>query len=76
MVHQFVLQKIPQHFVCATMLQSSDPVNKLSWDNLVVAHAHLNGGEDAEVVPGEVAQGVHVELHGVLLLPKLQPTGQ
>ena len=41
-----------------------------------VAHAHLNGGEDAEVVLGEVAQGVHVELHGVLLLPKLQPTGQ
>ena len=33
-----------------------------------VAHAHLDGGEDAEVVLGEVAKGVHVKLHGVLLL--------
>ena len=43
-----------------------------------VAHAHLNGGEDAEVVLGEVAQGVHVELHGVLplLLQPAEATGQ
>ena len=43
-----------------------------------VAHAHLNGGEDAEVVLGEVAQGVHVKLHGVLplLLKKLQGSGE
>ena len=33
-----------------------------------VAHAHLDGGEDAEVVLGEVEKGVHVKLHGVLLL--------
>jgi hypothetical protein len=29
---------------------------------------YLNCGEDAEVVLGEVAQGVDVDLHGVLLL--------
>jgi hypothetical protein len=33
-----------------------------------VAHAHLDDGEDAEVILGEVAKGVHVKLHGVLLL--------
>lgn len=33
----------------------------------MVAHAHLAGGEDAEVVLGEVAEGIHVELHVVLL---------
>jgi hypothetical protein len=33
-----------------------------------VAHAHLDGGEDAEVVLGEVAKGIHVKLHSVLLL--------
>lgn len=33
-----------------------------------VAHAHLAGGEDAEVILGKVAEGVHVELHGLLLV--------
>jgi hypothetical protein len=33
-----------------------------------IAHAHLNSGEDAEVVLREVAKGVHIKLHGVLLL--------
>lgn len=33
-----------------------------------VTHAHLDGGEDAEVILGEVAERVHVKLHGLLLL--------
>lgn len=49
------------------MLQSGDAVDELRGHDLVVAHAHLAGGEDAEVILGEVAEGVHVELHGLLL---------
>lgn len=49
------------------MLQSGDAVDELRGHDLVVAHAHLAGSEDAEVVLGEVAEGVHVELHGLLL---------
>jgi hypothetical protein len=33
-----------------------------------VAHAHLDGGEDAEVLLGEVAKCVHVKLHRLFLL--------
>lgn len=49
------------------MLQPGDAVDELRGHDLVVAHAHLAGGEDAEVVLGEVAERVHVELHGALL---------
>lgn len=49
------------------MLQSGDAIDELRGHDLVVAHAHLAGGEDAEVVLGEVAEGVDVELHSLVL---------
>ncbi|KAI0565659.1 hypothetical protein FGB62_16g142 [Gracilaria domingensis] len=63
-VQQLVLVDVLERAHVAAVLEAGDGGNERDGHDLVVAHAHLHGGERAEVIVGEVAQRGRIELHG------------
>lgn len=55
-----MLAQLLEQLVDSTRLQIRNGSSQGTRDQLVVLHAHLDGGEDAEVLFGEISQHCHV----------------
>ena len=53
MEHTFMLEQELQNFVCLTPLESTETLDQLVGNELMVFHSHLDRREDSEMVFGQ-----------------------
>lgn len=66
--YNFMLTKKKKNHHWKEKIQINRAKKLKGWGFTYIAHAHLNGSEDPEIIFGKVSQNVNIQLHRYLLL--------